>query len=70
MFSYEQKKKENKIVQEFKKIPKNNLVMLDNKIGLIKSNLTQHTLLIGTTGSGKTTTALSMYYMFYNKKFK
>lgn len=34
--------------------------MLDNKVGLIKSNLTQHTLLIGTTGSGKTTTALSI----------
>ncbi|WP_342253569.1 helicase HerA domain-containing protein [Spiroplasma endosymbiont of Zeiraphera isertana] len=60
MFSYEQKKKEKKIVQEFKKIPPNNLVMLDNKIGLIKSNLTQHTLLIGTTGIGKTTTALSI----------
>lgn len=60
MFRYEQKKKEKKIVQEFKKNPKNNLVMLNNKVGLIKSNLTKHTLLIGTTGSGKTTTALSI----------
>ncbi|WDA54934.1 MAG: hypothetical protein PPFGHCPK_01415 (plasmid) [Spiroplasma endosymbiont of Drosophila atripex] len=60
MFSYDQKKKEKKIAQEFKKIPPNNLVMLDNKIGLIKSNLTQHTLLIGATGSGKTTTLIKI----------
>ncbi len=60
MFAYEQKKKTNILEQEFKQIPQNNLVKLSNDIGLIKANLTQHTLLIGTTGSGKTTTLLQI----------
>lgn len=60
MFAYEQNKKVKRIEQEFNKIPQNNLVMLNNKFGLIKSNLTQHTLLIGTTGSGKTTTLMQI----------
>lgn len=60
MFAYEQKKKTNILEQEFKQIPQNNLVKLNNDIGLIKANLTQHTLLIGTTGSGKTTTLLQI----------
>ncbi|RUO86231.1 type IV secretion system DNA-binding domain-containing protein, partial [Spiroplasma endosymbiont of Megaselia nigra] len=60
MFAYEQKKKAKRKEQEFKQISQNNLVMLNNKIGLIKSNLTQHTLLVGTTGSGKTTTLMQI----------
>ncbi|WP_215825410.1 type IV secretion system DNA-binding domain-containing protein [Spiroplasma endosymbiont of 'Nebria riversi'] len=60
MFAYEQKKKANILEQEFKQIPQNNLVKLNNDIGLIKFNLNQHTLLIGTTGSGKTTTLLQI----------
>jgi type IV secretory pathway TraG/TraD family ATPase VirD4 len=60
MFAYEQKKKANILEQEFKQIPQNNLVKLNNDIGLIKANLTQHTLLVGTTGSGKTTTLLQI----------
>ncbi|WP_425378049.1 type IV secretion system DNA-binding domain-containing protein [Spiroplasma endosymbiont of Polydrusus pterygomalis] len=60
IFTYEQKKKEKKIAREFNQIPQNNLVKLNNDIGLIKSNLNQHTLLIGTTGSGKTTTLLQI----------
>ncbi|MFX4057000.1 MAG: type IV secretion system DNA-binding domain-containing protein [Spiroplasma sp. hy2] len=60
IFAYEQKKKSKKIAQEFNQIPQNNLVMLNNKIGLIAANLTQHTLLVGTTGSGKTTTLMQI----------
>jgi type IV secretory pathway VirB4 component len=37
-----------------------NLINLNKKVGLVKSKLNQHTLLIGATGSGKTTTALSI----------
>ncbi|MFU0252070.1 type IV secretion system DNA-binding domain-containing protein [Spiroplasma sp. Moj] len=60
MFAYEQKKKSRKKEQEFKQIPHDNLVMLNNKIGLIKKNLIQHTILVGTTGSGKTTTLIQI----------
>jgi hypothetical protein len=60
MFVYEQEKKANILEQEFKQISQNNLVKLNNDIGLIKPNLTQHTLLIGTTGSDKTTTLLQI----------
>lgn len=60
MFAYEQKKKANRKEQEFKQIPQNNLLKLNKNFGLIKSNLTQHTLLVGTTGSGKTTTLMQI----------
>ncbi|GAA6238920.1 MAG: hypothetical protein SPLM_10370 [Spiroplasma phoeniceum] len=58
MFAYEQKKKAKRKEQEFKQIPQDNLLKLNKNFGLIKSNLTQHTLLVGTTGSGKTTTLM------------
>ncbi|RUO85779.1 type IV secretion system DNA-binding domain-containing protein, partial [Spiroplasma endosymbiont of Megaselia nigra] len=60
IFAYEQNKKAKKIEQEFNQISQSNLVMLNNKIGLIEANLTQHTLLVGTTGSGKTTTLMQI----------
>ncbi|CAB1054897.1 hypothetical protein [Spiroplasma endosymbiont of Danaus chrysippus] len=47
-------------VKEFKKLGSTNLINLNKKVGLVKSKLNQHTLLIGATGSGKTTTALSI----------
>ncbi|WP_426549182.1 type IV secretion system DNA-binding domain-containing protein [Spiroplasma endosymbiont of Glossina fuscipes fuscipes] len=34
------------------------MLALNNKYGIPKTNLTQHTLLVGTTGSGKTTTLM------------
>ncbi|PQP78167.1 hypothetical protein C6B38_07855, partial [Spiroplasma sp. ChiS] len=34
------------------------MLALNNKYGIPKNNLTQHTLLVGTTGSGKTTTLM------------
>ncbi|AXF97276.1 type IV secretion system DNA-binding domain-containing protein [Spiroplasma phoeniceum] len=34
------------------------MLALNNKYGILKTNLTQHTLLVGTTGSGKTTTLM------------
>lgn len=34
------------------------MLALNNKYGIPKSNLIQHTLLVGTTGSGKTTTLM------------
>ncbi|BDT05203.1 type IV secretory system conjugative DNA transfer family protein [Spiroplasma ixodetis] len=46
--------------KEFKKLGSTNLINLNKKVGLVKSKLNQHTLLIGATGSGKTTTALSI----------
>ena len=58
MFAYEQKKKAKRKEQEFKQIPQSNLLKLNKNFGLIKSNLTQHTLLVGTNGSGKTTTVM------------
>jgi len=60
MFAYEQKKKVKRKEQEFKQIPQSNLLKLNKNFGLIKSNLTQHTLLVGTTGSGKTTTLMQI----------
>lgn len=60
MFAYEQKKKAKRKEQEFKQIPQDNLLKLNKNFGLIKSNLTQHTLLVGTTGSGKTTTLMQI----------
>jgi len=60
MFAYEQKKKAKRKEQEFKQIPQSNLLKLNKNFGLIKSNLTQHTLLVGTTGSGKTTTLMQI----------
>lgn len=36
------------------------MINLNKNFGLIKSNLTQHTLLISTTGSGKTTTLMQI----------
>lgn len=60
MFAYEQKKKAKRKEQEFKQIPQSNLLKLNKNFGLIKSNLTQHTLLVGTTGSGKTTTLIQI----------
>lgn len=60
MFAYEQKKKAKQKEQEFKQIPQSNLLNLNKNFGLIKSNLTQHTLLVGTTGSGKTTTVIKI----------
>ncbi|WP_424527558.1 type IV secretory system conjugative DNA transfer family protein [Spiroplasma endosymbiont of Glossina fuscipes fuscipes] len=60
MFAYEQKKKAKRKEQEFKQIPQDNLLKLNKTFGLIKSNLTQHTLLVGTTGSGKTTTLIQI----------
>ncbi|MBP1525320.1 MAG: DUF853 family protein [Spiroplasma ixodetis] len=47
-------------IKEFKKLGTKNLINLNKKVGLVKSKLNQHTLLIGATGSGKTTTALSI----------
>ncbi|WJG71156.1 type IV secretory system conjugative DNA transfer family protein [Spiroplasma ixodetis] len=47
-------------IKEFKKLGNQNLINLNKRIGLVKSKLNQHTLLIGATGSGKTTTALSI----------
>ncbi|CAB1053505.1 hypothetical protein [Spiroplasma endosymbiont of Danaus chrysippus] len=47
-------------IKEFKKLGSTNLINLNKKVGLVKSKLNQHTLLIGATGSGKTTTALSI----------
>ncbi|CAB1054009.1 helicase HerA domain-containing protein [Spiroplasma endosymbiont of Danaus chrysippus] len=47
-------------IKEFKKLGNQNLINLNKKVGLVKSKLNQHTLLIGATGSGKTTTALSI----------
>ncbi|MFJ1522651.1 type IV secretion system DNA-binding domain-containing protein [Spiroplasma sp. ald] len=60
MFAYEQKKKAKQKEQEFKQIPQSNLLNLNKNFGLIKSNLIQHTLLVGTTGSGKTTTLMQI----------
>ncbi|RUO86537.1 type IV secretion system DNA-binding domain-containing protein [Spiroplasma endosymbiont of Megaselia nigra] len=60
MFAYEQKKKAKRKEQEFKQIPQSKLLKLNKNFGLIKSNLTQHTLLVGTTGSGKTTTLMQI----------
>ncbi|MBW3058906.1 MAG: hypothetical protein CXB60_07620 [Spiroplasma poulsonii] len=60
MFDYEQKKKAKQKEQEFKQIQQSNLLKLNKNFGLIKSNLTQHTLLVGTTGSGKTTTLMQI----------
>jgi len=60
MFDYEQKKKAKQKEQEFKQIKQSNLLKLNKNFGLIKSNLTQHTLLVGTTGSGKTTTLMQI----------
>ncbi|UNF62741.1 type IV secretion system DNA-binding domain-containing protein [Spiroplasma poulsonii] len=60
MFAYEQKQKEKRKEQEFKQIPQSKLLKLNKNFGLIKSNLTQHTLLVGTTGSGKTTTLMQI----------
>lgn len=34
------------------------MLALNNRYGIPKNNLTQHTLLVGTTGSGKTTTLM------------
>ncbi|WP_426605996.1 type IV secretory system conjugative DNA transfer family protein [Spiroplasma endosymbiont of Glossina fuscipes fuscipes] len=36
------------------------MLALNNKYGIPKTNLTQHTLLVGTTGSGKTTTLMQI----------
>ena len=47
-------------IKEFKKLGSKNLINLNKKVGLVKSKLNQHTLLIGATGSGKSTTALSI----------
>ncbi|UNF62775.1 type IV secretion system DNA-binding domain-containing protein [Spiroplasma poulsonii] len=60
MFAYEQKKKAKRKEQEFKQIPQDNLLKLNKNFGLIKSNLTQHTILVETTGSGKTTTLMQI----------
>ncbi|WP_198049628.1 type IV secretion system DNA-binding domain-containing protein, partial [Spiroplasma sp. hyd1] len=60
MFAYEQKKKAKRKEQEFKQIQQSNLLNLNKNFGLIKSNLSQHTLLVGTTGSGKTTTLMQI----------
>ncbi|RUP75726.1 DUF87 domain-containing protein [Spiroplasma poulsonii] len=54
------KKKAKQKEQEFKQIQQSNLLKLNKNFGLIKSNLTQHTLLVGTTGSGKTTTLMQI----------
>ncbi|MFW4371185.1 MAG: hypothetical protein EHV01_004525 [Spiroplasma sp. hy2] len=42
----EQKKKAKKIAQEFNQISQDNLVKLNKNFGLIKSNLSQHTILV------------------------
>ncbi|WDA54966.1 MAG: hypothetical protein PPFGHCPK_01447 (plasmid) [Spiroplasma endosymbiont of Drosophila atripex] len=55
-----QKKERKNQLLEFSKIGIQNLINLNKKVGLVKSKLNQHTLLIGATGSGKTTTALSI----------
>lgn len=55
MFAYEQKKKAKRKEQEFNQIPQSNLINLNKNFCLIKSNLTKHTLLVETTGGGKTT---------------
>ena len=54
-------------IKEFKKLGSTNLINLNKKVGLIKSKLNQHTLLIGATGSGKTTTALTIMNQLKNK---
>ncbi|WP_308150250.1 type IV secretion system DNA-binding domain-containing protein [Spiroplasma sp. AdecLV25b] len=55
-----QKKERKNQILEFSKIGIQNLINLNKKVGLVRSKLNQHTLLIGATGSGKTTTALSI----------
>lgn len=60
MFAYEQKKKAKQKEQEFKQIQQSNLLKLNKNFGLIKSNLTQHTLPVVPTRSCKTTTLMQI----------
>ncbi|WP_375315661.1 type IV secretion system DNA-binding domain-containing protein [Spiroplasma endosymbiont of Tipula paludosa] len=52
-----QQKTDKAINKEFKTL-QYKMLALDKSYGIPKNNLTQHTLLVGTTGSGKTTTLM------------
>lgn len=59
-FAFQKRQDTKKIEKEFNQIPEKNLIKLDNHFGLNTGTLNQHTLLVGTTGSGKTATLLSI----------
>ncbi|WP_308150275.1 helicase HerA domain-containing protein, partial [Spiroplasma sp. AdecLV25b] len=60
-------KNKNSIMRELKIIDRKNIIFLNKKIGLISEKLKQHTLIVGGTGYGKTTTALTIISQLKNK---
>lgn len=60
-------KSKNSIIKELKNVDRKNIIFLNKKIGLISEKLKQHTLIVGGTGYGKTTTALTIINQLKNK---
>lgn len=61
------RKQKSKASKEIKNINADDLIFLNRKIGLVKSKINQHTVIVGGSGYGKTTTAKKIINQLANK---